>query len=186
MQCRLSRILTSREPQSAPRVSHRNRGRNRIRRKIHGQRKQGTSNDLAVLYLALSKAAGLDSDAESRWPIAVRGTFDSKFLSARQLTSLWQSFASMARISISIPGPNFARLPSYDWKHSLAGGIDGECRSASSFTPPNNSNGAITARVADLIVDSQGGVTGTIKILMNGPEALRWRRLNLVTDSDRT
>ena len=27
-------------------------------------------------------------------------------------------------------------------------------------------------------------MTGTIKILMNGPEALRWRRLNLVTDSD--
>jgi hypothetical protein len=144
--------------------------------------KQGTSNDLAVLYLALSKAAGLDirgikvADRNQR-------TFDSKFLSLSQLTSLLAIVRIDGKDIYLDPGAKLCPFAQLDWKHSLAGGIE-ENSKAPTVTPPNNSNGAITARVADLIVDSQGGVTGTIKILMNGPEALRWRRLNLVTDSD--
>jgi hypothetical protein len=33
-------------------------------------------------------------------------------------------------------------------------------------------------------VDAHGGITGTAKILMNGPAALEWRQLNLTADSD--
>ncbi len=55
--------------------------------------------------------------------------------------------------------------------------------SHSAVTPPNNTKDAIAAHTADLMVDARGGMTGTVKVLMNGPEALHWRQLNLTDDA---
>ena len=52
------------------------------------------------------------------------------------------------------------------------------------YTPPNLTKDAITAHAAELTLDGHGGITGTVKILMNGPAALHWRQLNLTADPD--
>jgi hypothetical protein len=36
----------------------------------------------------------------------------------------------------------------------------------------------------DLKIDEQGAVIGTVKVLLNGPDALRWRQLSLTVDED--
>jgi hypothetical protein len=50
-------------------------------------------------------------------------------------------------------------------------------------SPANLTKDAITAHAAELTVNPQGAITGTVKIVMNGPEALRWRQLNLTADN---
>ena len=83
------------------------------------------------------------------------------------------------------PGEKFLPYGQLHWAHTLCGGLL-ETASAvdiSALTPANQSKDAITAHTAELTVDAQGGVTGTVKFLLNGPEALRLRQLALTADS---
>jgi hypothetical protein len=139
--------------------------------------KSGTRNEIATLYLALARAAGLQASAMT---IADRGIriFDTGLLSLDQLT------VTLVVLHID---PGEKRLPygQLRWQHELCGGLletaDGVSHTA--ITPANLTKDAITAHTADLAVDAQGAVSGTVKILMNGPEALRWRQLNLTADA---
>jgi hypothetical protein len=143
--------------------------------------KAGDSTDLAILYLALAKAAGLDvhgikvADRDRR-------VFDPKYLSLTQLDSILIVMHIDGATVYLDPGTKFCPFGQLDWRHALAGGIE-ETAKAPMFTPPNLAKDAISAHSADLIVDTQGRISGTVKILMSGPEALRWRQLNLTEDS---
>jgi hypothetical protein len=84
------------------------------------------------------------------------------------------------------PGEKFLPFGQLKWSHTLCGGlqetVDGASHNA--VTPENNAKNAITAHTADLVVDAQGNVSGTVKVLMNGPEALRWRQMSLTAGKD--
>ena len=81
------------------------------------------------------------------------------------------------------PGEKLCPYGQLHWSHALTGAIE-ENGKEPTTTPPNNLKDAITAHTADLTVDVHGNLTGTVKILMNGPSALTWRQLNLIAGAD--
>jgi hypothetical protein len=141
----------------------------------------GTGNDLAILYLALAKSVGLDARA-MKVTSRDRGIFDANLLSLSQLDSLLVALRLDGKDILLDPGQKFCPFGQLSWKHTLAGGI-AEGAKSPAFTPPNNAKDAITAHTADLTVGPDGSITGTVKVLMNGPAALRWRQLNLTAGS---
>jgi hypothetical protein len=166
------------------------RMRLRLRREVRGAQqvwteKSGTRNEIATLYLALARAAGLQASAMVVADRAFR-IFDPGFLSIDQLAVTLVVLHINGNDVFLDPGEKLLPFGQLRWSHQLCGGLlettDGV--SHSSVTPSNLTKDAVTAHVADLTLDARGAVTGTVKIMMNGPEALRWRQLGLTADSD--
>jgi hypothetical protein len=147
--------------------------------------KSGTRNEIATLYLALARAAGLQASAMS---VADRGQrfFDPGYLSLDQLTANLVLLHIDGKEIFLDPGEKLLPFGQLRWSHQLCGGLletaDGVSDTA--VTPPNLTKDAILAHVADLTLDANDGATGTLKVLMNGPEALHWRQLNLTSGSE--
>lgn len=145
--------------------------------------KRGSRNEIAGLYLTLARAAGIQASAMS---IADReqDLFDPGYLSLDQLRVMLVVVRINGTNTFLDPGEKLIPYGQLRWSHTLCGGLlqTPEGTSIAATTPPNSTKDAITAHTADLTVDAQGGMTGTVKILFNGPEALRWRQLNLSTD----
>ena len=143
--------------------------------------KSGTANEIAALYLALVRAAGLEAYgvqvADRR-----RRTFDPNMLSLGQLDALVVYLRIDGKDVFLDPGQKFCPYGQLHWHHMLAGGLQQNIQGPI-FTPPNLSKDGIVAHSADLTLDEHGLVTGSVKVLMNGPEALRWRQLNLTSDA---
>lgn len=146
--------------------------------------KSGTANEIATLYLALARAAGLDAH-----PMAVADRslriFDPGYLSLDQLTAILVVLRLNGNDVFVDPGEKFLPFGQLSWNHSLCSGLEETANEVAhnALTPANSAKDAITAHTADLTVDAQGNVSGTVKVLMNGPEALLWRQRNLETDA---
>jgi len=147
--------------------------------------KSGTRNEIATLFIAMARAAGLQVSAMS---VADRGVrnFDPGYLSLNQLNVTLAVLHLDGKDIFLDPGEKLLPFGQLRWSHQLCGGLletaDGASRTQ--VSPPNATKDAVTAHAAELTLDAQGGATGTVKILMNGPVALYWRQLNLTTDPD--
>jgi hypothetical protein len=144
--------------------------------------KSGSGNDISALYLALVRAAGLQADG-IKVADRNRRIFDPNYLNLNQLDALLVVLHIDGKDIYLDPGQKLCPFGQLQWTHLLAGGLE-ENTKGPVYTPSNLTKDAVTAHAADLTLDAQGGVTGTVKILMNGPAALYWRQLNLRTDPD--
>ena len=143
--------------------------------------KSGSPNDLAALYLALARSAGLEAYA-IKVADRSRRIFDPNLLSLYQMDSLLVVVRIDGKDVFLDPGQKLCPYGQLHWRHMLAGGLQQNIKGPI-FTPPNLSKDGIVAHSADLNLDEHGSVTGSVKVLMNGPEALRWRQLNLTSDA---
>jgi len=146
--------------------------------------KSGTRNEIATLYLALVRAAGLQASAMSIADRAFR-IFDPGILFRDQLTVDLVVLHINGKDIFTDPGEKLLPFGQLRWSHQLCGGLleTTEGVSHTSLTPPSLSKDAITAHAANLTVDLNGAVTGTVQLVMNGPEALHWRQLGLTADA---
>ena len=144
--------------------------------------KRGSSEDITGLYLALARAAGLNVEG-LQVANRDRRLFDPNLFSLRQLGDYLVVLHIDGKDIYLDPGEKLCPFGQLHWTHMMAGGIQ-ENAKAPVYTPPNATKDAITAHAADLTVDAQGGITGIVKILMNGPAALHWRQLNLTSDPE--
>jgi len=144
--------------------------------------KRGSGNDIAALYLALARAAGLQADG-LQVVNRDRSVFDPNLLSLHQLDALLVVLHIDGKDIYLDPGEKLCPFGQLHWKHTMAGGIQQNANKPV-YTPPNSAKEATTAHAADLTLDAQGGITGIVKMLMNGPEALHWRQLNLTSDPE--
>jgi hypothetical protein len=144
--------------------------------------KGGSGNEIAALYLALARAVGLQADglkvADRKLEI-----FDPSYLSLDQLDDLLVVLHIDGKDIYLDPGQKLCPFGQLAWNNTLAGGLQQNAKWPA-YTPPNLIKEAITAHAADLTLDAHGAVSGTVKIVMNGPQALHWRQLNLTTDPD--
>jgi hypothetical protein len=71
------------------------------------------------------------------------------------------------------------------WKHTLASGFRlSASGTVQVVTPAANYKAALLQRVADLTIDPSGTLTGSVRFVMTGPEALHWRQLSIQNDPD--
>lgn len=144
--------------------------------------KSGSSEDIAMLYLAMLRAAGLTAYAVK---VVDRneGIFDPTYLDLDQLDTTLVVLSTGGQKIVLDPGEKMCPFQTVNWRHSYAGGI-GQSAEGNSFsvTPAQDYKSNSVNRKADLTLDAHGGITGSIQIVMTGQEALRWRQFALRND----
>jgi transglutaminase-like putative cysteine protease len=144
--------------------------------------KRGSPDELAMLFLALARAAGFHAEA-----MAVvnrsRDFFQQNYLNGDQLDDLIIFVTVDGKERVFDPGERYATYGTLQWTHTLAGGL----RQQDGHTTITNSPGigykdTIVQRVADLTLASDGTVTGTATIVLTGQNAMRWRQRALEGD----
>jgi len=144
--------------------------------------KSGSSEDIAMLYLAMLRAAGLTAYAV-KVVDRDRGIFDPAYQSLEQLDTTLVVLSTGGQETILDPGEKLCPFGTLNWRHSDARGLGQSSQGISiSTTPAQIYKTNSVNRVTDLTLDAQGGITGQIQIVMTGQEALRWRQFALRND----
>lgn len=144
--------------------------------------KSGSSDDIALLYVALARAAGLHV-----YPMQVvnrnRAIFDQNLLSLTQLDDYIAIITLNGKDVLLDPGQKMCPFGLLHWKHTYASGLrltdNGPSAATTPAVPYTSSS---ISRVADLNIDSSGNVKGTARFVLTGQEALYWRQLALRND----
>ncbi len=146
------------------------------------KQKSGSSDEIALLYIAMARAAGLRAHA-----FAVcnrdRELFNPYFLSMGQLDDVLAVVSIADKDTVVDPGTKFAPFGQLDWRHALTDGLRQSDKEAIfGRTPAVPYKDALTSRTADVTIAADGTVSGIVRFLMNGPEALMWRHRAIEND----
>ncbi len=146
--------------------------------------KSGTSDEIALLYVALARAAGLKA-----FPMQVvdrnRAIFDPSFLSLRQLDDYPPSSKLAAKRPFSIRDKSSAPSASSTGSHAFASGIRlSDKGPEAGITPGALYTSNVIQRTGTLNIDPSGSVHGSVRFVMKGQEALHWRQLALRNDEE--
>jgi len=148
------------------------------------ENKSGNSNEIALLYLALVRAAGLNARPE-RIASRNRHIFSVDFLNDSQLDAVVVGITIDGKETLVDPGEKMAPFATLGWAHSGAGGValtgDGKIETVFTPVPPNTDNTIV--RVGKLTVNPDGTATGQLKVGFVGQDALHWRQLALRTEA---
>ncbi len=144
--------------------------------------KSGSSEDIAMLYLAMLRAAGLTAYAVK---VVDRdeGVFDPSYQTLSQLDTTLVAVTVGGKEIVVDPGEKMCPFGTLNWRHAAAKGLgQGPQGVGISTTPEQTYKENSVNRVADLTLDAHGGLTGRIQIIMTGQAALRWRQAALRND----
>jgi hypothetical protein len=144
--------------------------------------KSGTSDDLALLYVALARAAGLHV-----YPVQVvnrdRAIFDPNYLTLSQLDDYIVDVVLNGKDVYLDPGQKMCPFGLLHWKHSFASGLRlTDAGPVAATTPMGSYTTTAFERVADLNIDDAGNLKGTARFILTGQEALYWRQLSVRND----
>ena len=144
--------------------------------------KSGDSEDIALLYLAMARSAGLTAYA-IKVVSRSRGIFDVTYMNLNQLNDTLVLLGIDGKPVLVDPGEKMCSFGTLNWRHSDAGGLrqSGEGPGFAT-TPPQVSSGNTTTRDASIALDAHGQVSGSIRIITTGQESLRWRQRALEID----
>jgi hypothetical protein len=146
--------------------------------------KSGAGDEIALLYLAMARSAGLKAYA-----VTVsnrdREIFNPFFLSIRQFDDVLVLVLINGKETPLDPGTKFAPFGELGWRHALTTSLR-QTDKGTDFgeTPGVPYKQASTLRVADLTIGLDGSVTGTARISMDGPAAILWRQRAVENDED--
>jgi hypothetical protein len=146
-------------------------------------RKRGTENQIAELFIAMARAAGIKAYAMALTP-RDNNLFNQSYLSFSQLPDLLAIVNVDGKDVTFDPGQRYCSYGHLAWKHSDTLGIRQlDSGTAIGGTADDSYKDSRTQRVADLTIDPQGAGTGTVKITWTGAPALRWRQASLRGDA---
>jgi Domain of Unknown Function with PDB structure (DUF3857) len=144
----------------------------------------GNGDEIDLLYVALCRAAGLIVV-----PMKVvdrsRALFDESFLNSDQM----EDYIAVGRLDGKIvyldPGQKMCPFGTLHWKHTIAQGFRENDKTASiELTPSLSYKASNVVRVADLTINPSGEVTGSVRLVLQGQEALYWRQMALENDEE--
>lgn len=144
--------------------------------------KSGSSEDIALLYLAMLRAGGLTA-----FPMKVvdrnTGIFDPTYMRFSQLDDTLVVFSDAGKETMLDPGEKMCPFGKISWNHAETRGIRDTAQGmgvGSTLPQPYADN--TTTRNADLKIDQQGGVAGTFTFVFTGQAAMHWRQRALEND----
>lgn len=144
--------------------------------------KRGSPEELALLFLALARAAGFHAEA-----MAVvnrnRDFFQPNYLDGNQLDDLIVFVTVDGKERAFDPGERYMPYGVLHWIHSLAGGIrqqNGHVVIASS--PSISYKDTVVQRTASIALAADGTVSGDATLIYTGQLATRWRQKALEGD----
>ncbi len=148
------------------------------------KQKSGSSRDLALLYLAMVRAAGLKAYAV-RVVDRDGALFDPTLMSTNQLDdTLVQVEINGIKVLLD-PGEKMCTFGQVDWTHSDAGGLRQTPQGpAFVLTQGQKYNNNSLTRSGMVTLSANGAMTGYFTFVMRGQEALFWRQKALENDSD--
>jgi transglutaminase-like putative cysteine protease len=149
------------------------------------EHKGGNSEELALLYLSLARAAGLDARPE-RIASRNRRTFSAQLQDTSQLDSVVIGLNIDGKEIVVDPGQKMAPFQTLHWSHAGAGGVAMAANGKVEIivTPLQDNKDNTMVRVGTLTVSPQGTVSGTLKVGFIGQEALFLRQMAIRTDAD--
>jgi hypothetical protein len=171
-----------------------NRSRSAAEDKAHGLdapkstddiwvRKRGTDDQIAELFVALVRAAGMKADI-----IAVTNRSRAYFLPNYLSFSQFDDYLAIVNVGgkdlYFDPGQRYCPYGQLAWKHTQVQGIRQSADGAAfGETPGMSYKESRSQRVANLTMDEHGEVTGTVSLAWTGSGALRWRQSSLTGDA---
>jgi len=146
--------------------------------------KSGSGEDIALLYLAMLRAAGLSAFAAE---VANREdrVFDPSYMYTGQLSDTVVILLASGKDIILDPAEKMCPFQTVSWHHSQASGIRQSTDGRNIVTLPEEPYSSNTiVRSGDVTLDEHGGVTGNFRFVMKGQQALHWRQFALRNDPD--
>jgi len=149
------------------------------------EHKSGNSEELALLYLSLARAAGLDARPE-RIASRNRRSFSAPLQDTSQLDSVVIGLNIDGKEIVVDPGQKMAPFQTLHWSHAGAGGVAMAANGKVEIiiTPFQDNKDNTMVRVGTLAVTPQGTVSGTLKVGFVGQEALFLRQMAIRTDAN--
>jgi transglutaminase-like putative cysteine protease len=144
--------------------------------------KRGSPDDLAMLFLALARAAGFHAEAMA---VVNRDSdfFQQNYLDGDQFNDLIVLVTVDGKEHAFDPGERYAGYGTLHWKHTVTGGIrqqDGHTALVES--PSLGYKDTIVQRMADLHLAPDGSITGSATIVCTGQRAMNLRQKALEGD----
>ena len=144
--------------------------------------KRGSADDIAMLFIGLARAAGLNAYAMAVTNRS-RAHFNPNYLTMDQLDDEIAIVEIDGKEQFFDPGSRYCAFGLLNWTHTSAGGLrEYGGGVAVSRTPGFGYEDAETIRSAQLDLDDRGSVQGVIRVKLSGAPALYWRQLALRTD----
>jgi hypothetical protein len=146
---------------------------------------RGNGDDLTLLFVTMARAAKLKA-----YVMFVTDRSDDMFL--RDVPNWGQLDDLIAVVEIDgkemyfDPGERYCEFGKLSWVHTWTGGLRQTSMSGAELatTPSPVFTDTDISRKAQLQMDPDGSIHGTISISMTGDEALHWRQEALRTDED--
>jgi hypothetical protein len=146
-------------------------------------RKRGSDDQLTGLFVAMARAAGFKAYV-GMVTNRDRSLFIKNYLTLEQLNDAIAIVNVDGKDQFFDPGSRFCPYGHLSWKHTYAEGLR-QTESGSDFfrTPGEPYTFSRTQRVANLIIDQHGAVSGSITISYTGDPAIQWRQRSVEGDS---
>jgi hypothetical protein len=145
--------------------------------------KQGTSNQITRLFIALARAEGLDAEAMIVPQRNVR-VLNADDLDWSQLTDELAMVMVNGQPTYFDPGERYCEFGKLAWVHQQVLGMRQDGHGAvPQLTPGATYKDTVVDRQATLHLNADGTMTGTVRIAMTGAVALQWRHRALRKDA---
>lgn len=148
------------------------------------KQKSGSSNDIALLYLAMLRAAGLTA-YDFKVVDRDRAIFAPDYLDFDQFDDDLVILSTGGKEIVLDPGEKMCPFQMVRWAHAETAGIRESAQGLAIYTgPPIAYTANALTRFGDITLDEHGAVKGSLRFVMTGQEALRWRQFALRNDPD--
>jgi hypothetical protein len=147
--------------------------------------KKGSSNEIAFLYLALARAAGISARPVRIASRSLR-TFSAQYMDNVQLDTTLICLTIDEKEIYVDPGTKMAPFETLHWAHAGAGGVmlDASNKVQTVVTPLQKNTDNSMLRVGTLNLTAQGAVSGTLKVAFVGQRAIELRQLGVQSSAE--